>query len=182
MVEFDQYQFFPDDGLKFTMNANNYDNLRNSDDHIDDVSIQSNIITDRYIQLFIRYDPKHNEDIRNNCPDFTPEKEDGLNWSLNINSKEGGFNITNRSFGDDKEIMLSCLSSHYQVKVNDSIYSNLEYFYYTHPVKEQKGLISMISTDGLLEGKNILEVNRQYKDDEGEEQVEKVAFIPFWYQ
>ncbi|MCR9253409.1 MAG: hypothetical protein NXI20_23545 [bacterium] len=182
LVEFDQYQFYPQGGVELTVNSNNYDNLRKQEDHVDDVSIQSNIISGNFLQLYLRYDPKHNDKIRNNCPDFAPEKEDGLNWSLKIKTNDGGFQITDRNFEDDRSELLSCLSSLYQIKVNDSIYTDLEYFYYTHPTKKQKGILSMINTEGFIMGKNILEVNRQFKDDEGEEQIEKVAFIPFWYQ
>ncbi len=181
LVEFDQYQFYAHRDMEYTIDSNNYDNLRNSDEHIDEVSIESNVITGSFLQLFLRYDTKYNEQIRNNCPDFTPQKEDGLNWSLEIKTDKG-FQITDRKFDEDKAQLLGCLSSFYEVKVNDSVYFDLEYFYYTHPTKNQKGVLSMISTEGFLEGKNILEVNHRFKDDEGEEQIEKVAFIPFWYQ
>ena len=44
----------------------------------------------------------------------------------------------------------------YQIMVNDSIYENLTFRFYAHPHKDQKGLLTVIPTEGFKSGENVL--------------------------
>ena len=53
----------------------------------------------------------------------------------------GGESIYGEKFEDENpEKLLSCLSSIFEISVNDSIYTGLKYYFYTHPAKNQYGL------------------------------------------
>ena len=75
--------------------------------------------------------------------------------------------------------MLECHSSIYQVSINDSIYTDLSYYFYEHPSKDQQGLLTTISTDGFLIGENLLKVEKIDRSDSLPEYHDFVS-IPFW--
>jgi len=183
LTEFDQYQFFPNEIDNRVLSINEYDNLRPADTYITGASIESNIVSNGFFQLFLRYDPKDNELIQSNCPDFAPLKKDGWNWSMKIDTKDGNLLLRGQDFAEeDKNKLLDCISSLYSVSINDSIYSDIKYYYYTHPSKGQKGLVTMISSAGFKKGENVLRIKKVSIDEEGEEVVVDFTEIPFWFQ
>lgn len=183
LTEFDQYQFFPNETDNRVLSTNQYDNLRPADSYIAGVSVESNIVTGGYLQLYLRYDPRDNELIQSNCPDFSPMKKDGWNWSMKMDTEGGNLLLRGQDFEEeDRNKLLDCISSLYRVQINDSIYSDLKYYYYTHPSKGQKGLVTMISTSGFMKGENLIDIMKVSVDEDGEEVVNDFTEIPFWFQ
>ena len=182
LIDFDQYQYYPEGDNNLEMEANFYDNMRDTDDFIYKASIQSNVIGDPYIQLFIRYEPENNRDIRRVCPDFEPMKSDGLNPRLYLDTEGGNFIIRGRNFDEeDKEMLLTCLGDFYHVTVNDSVYSDLKFYFFKHPAHNQMGLVTMLGTSHLPAGENLLEVKRRMFNAQDSVLVPRdYAFIPFW--
>ena len=182
IVEYDQYQFYPNQSDDLSISANQYDNLRPDDKYIEGVSIQSNIISSEYMQLFLRYEPEDNEKVQSNCPDFVPAKQDGFNWSMKFNTSDGNLNLTDQEYAEEDKIkLMDCLSLLYQVSVNDSIYSDLKYYYYSHPSKGQKGLMTMINSSGFKKGENIMRIKKVYINEDSDKEVDDFATVPFWY-
>lgn len=183
LTEYDQYQYYSGRSDDISISANQYDNLRPADKFIEGASIPSNVISGSYLQLFLRYDPRDNTRVRSNCPDFKPKKKEGLNWRFGFEMVEGGISLSNRKYDDeDMEQLLQCLSSLYQIHINDSLYSNQHFFFFNHPVKGQKGLMTMLSTDSLNKGQNVLEIKKVFHTASGEEKVEAFTKIPFWVE
>lgn len=183
MFSFDQYQFFPNyTSNKYFAPTNAYDDQRPDDENINTISIASSFIDKPHFQVFIRYNPEDNELLRNNCPDFEPIKDDGLNWKLRIKSSGANFIITGMDHSsEDFQKLLDCQKSMYQVSVNDSIYADLSYHFYIHPDKQQRGILTTIPTDNFIIGENELTVEKVRIDSLGVGQASPFVSIPFWY-
>ncbi len=174
---YDQYQYFPGNNSNVIL-PNFYDNMRPADDYISKVSIQSHIINGGFLQVFIRYDPSDNPTIKSKCPEFTPLRDDGLNPKFQFKASDGNVSITGQSFLDeDRDKLLECLSSIYEVSVNDSVYCGIRYHFFIHSSKGQKGILAMIPTDGFSKGENILKVKKELSTASTE-----YANIPFWVE
>lgn len=182
MIEFDQHQYFPEEENDFQVTTNYYDDMRQEGEYIESVSISSSYVDKPHLQLFLRYNPKDNDRIKDHCPDFVPLKDEGLNWRLTFRATEQGLNINSKDYSEeDFEQLLTCLSSLYQISVNDSVYQDVSSYFYIHPAKNQRGLLATIPTDGLSVGENVLKVKLVIKDST-EVSFRNHATIPFWYQ
>ncbi len=184
LFEFDQHQYFPEDDNDFLMSSNFYDDQRQPKDYVEIASIESQYIGQPHFQLFIRYDPADNPVVLSHCPDFEPLKDDGLNWRLTMKAEGGDFTITGKRYSEeDYDQAIECLASIYEISVNDSVYQNLNYYFYRHPSKDQRGLLTNISTDDFQDGENVLRLRKITMFQEGDSTgYQKLARIPFWYK
>ncbi|WP_420318895.1 hypothetical protein [Ekhidna sp.] len=183
LFSFDQYQFFPEDEKnEYFAPTNAYDDKRPIGENINTISIPSNFIDKPHFQIFIRYNTADNELLRNNCPDFEPIKDDGLNWKLRIERTGGNFVITGQDYSsEDFERLLDCQKSIYQISINDSVHNAPSYHFYIHPAKQQKGILATIPTDNFTIGENKLDVKKVRIDSTGANQVTPFVSVPFWY-
>ncbi|MBV6645827.1 MAG: hypothetical protein KI790_10280 [Cyclobacteriaceae bacterium] len=182
LIDFDQFQFYPHERNhnESTILSNHYDDKRSEDDFVERVSLKSEMVSGKYMPLFIRYESKDNELIQSQCEGFEPKKRDGFNFNLSIKFREGGITISSQKFEDeDIDRLLKCLTAIFQVSINDSVYSEPKYYFHKHPGKDQYGIYTMLSTNGFLTGENVLKVSK--KVDEEDQEWEDYAFVPFWY-
>ncbi|MEP0985007.1 hypothetical protein [Ekhidna sp.] len=183
LFEYDQNRYFPEAENTLTISADMYDDVRSADDYIETISIPSQFIDKPFFPLFLRYNPGDNSIIQGNCPDFEPLKEDGLNSTMGIKTGKGGFHITSKDYSvEDFEQLLACQSSIYQIMVNDSIYENLTFRFYAHPHKDQKGLLTVIPTEGFKSGENVLQIRKVHLDSLGDAKINKYVTVPFWFK
>lgn len=182
IAEYDQYQYYPGHNNQLVMESNHYDNQRQEKKYIDKASIQSNVISGSFVQLFLRYDPRDNSKIQSNCSDFAPLKQQGFNWRFKIEARKNGFNIEGQNFQDeDKQKLMKCIRSLYLITLNDSpIESN--FYFYNHPTKNQKGLVTMLNISDLPKGENIIDIKKISTSAEGEIESEDFTTIPFWLE
>jgi len=180
-VAFDQFQFFPEGETKNLLENNFYDDARPENTYVEKASIPSKYIEGDFLSLFLRYRPGDNQRIQSNCPDFKPLKNDGLNAAFRFDLTKNGLSITPQNFFDeDKDQLLSCLSSLYEVAINDSIYTDLKFFFYEHPGKGQKGILAVLPTNHFRFGDNLLTVRKSYIADSASK-IDHFATIPFWF-
>lgn len=183
IFRFDQHPYYPERHSAFGMTSNHYDNLRPEEDYVVRASIASDYVDKPHFKLFIRYDARDNELINSHCEGFTPMKEDGLNWRFRTEFKNNNLHIGDQKFADeDLDKILSCLCSIYQISINDSVYNDLKYRFYTHPARDQRGIITSIPTDDFLDGENVLEIKKILIDSAGVKTPDDYTIIPFWYQ
>lgn len=183
IFRFDQHQYFPERLNEQTVSPKYYDDKRPADEYISRASIASDFLDNSNFKVFLRYDAHDNERISEFCEGFTPLKEDGLNWRFSTKLENGNLKIGDQRFdGENIDSLLSCISSIYQLSVNDSVYHDLKYRFYTHPAKKQKGIITNIPTDNFLSGENILTIEKIYLDSAKVPVYEWFATIPFWYE
>lgn len=183
IINYDQFQYFTERDDHVSFSSNYYASLRPMDDYIRKVSIQSHVVDGPYLQLFLRYDPADNTKIRGNCPDYVPFKNDGINARFKFKARDGKLQISAQDFeGEDKESLLSCLSSIYEVTVNDSLCQHIQYFFYEHPAHKQPGLVTQLSTQYFKEGENMLSIKKVFTSKEDSTTVrEDYVYIPFWF-
>jgi len=183
MFDYDNHVFYPSADSDVEVTYNYYDNRRPDEDYIHTVSISSDFIDQPFFPLFLRYDPRDNDLISTHCPDFEPLKSDGINSSLGYYETDPGFQITSKDYSkEDFDQLLQCHCSLYQVTINDSTISNLNYKFYRHPSKEQMGLLTVVPTEKFIVGENLLKVHKVVLDSAGISEVRDYVSIPFWYQ
>jgi len=171
------YKYFPD----YTSNAKMmsyscYDNLRGDDGGIWTASIASDVVNAEYLPLFIRYSVKHNEVLDSLCTDYTPTKS-----SIFVSGIHKGFRDPYYA-EEDADKLLTCLSRLYSVYVDDSLYTDLEFFFYSYPNHKTHGLRTMIYTGDLPEGKNTIRIARKRLNDNKKIDEEDWTEIPFWLE
>ncbi len=172
------YKYYPDyiSGAK-NIAHNCYDNLRGNEAKIWTASITSDVVDSDYLPLFIRYDVKSNEVLDSICTDYNPTKS-----SIFVSGiQKGGFRDPVYK-EEDPDKLLDCLIRLYNVYVNDSLQTDLDFYFYTHPNDDEKGLRTMIYTGDLPTGKNTIGVKRQSLDKEKKLYERGVSTIPFWLQ
>jgi hypothetical protein len=161
----------------YTANNENYEDLLTDNrSFINNVVIQSKVITDPYIKVFVLF----NENIENHVFDFNEglkPKNDrrGLQTDIVIN----GNNSVNWTKLDSlKREYLKTFNSIYSVNI-DSLKMDTEFILAKSP-KNELGFETYLSTSELIEGKHTLQVNRLriFKNDTS---VRQVSQIPFWY-
>lgn len=179
LVKFDQHQYYSGDDDAFNLTTNYYDDERPADDYIAKVSVDSKFVRDDFISLFIRYDASDNERIKSNCPDFEPVKNEGINANIKIST--GTFFGITFDFRENNEQLLHCLSKLYQVSVNDSIYFDLNYYFFKHPAQDQKGILTVLPTRHFEMGENIIELRKKYMDSSDSIIVDDFARVPVWF-
>lgn len=182
-TEYDQHQYFSDVNDELTLSNHYYDNLRDPMKNIEKVSIKSNVIDGTFLQLFLRYNPADNDIIKSKCPDFEPMKDEGLNLIFKFEFSARGLRIDNQNYEEEDFVkLLSCQSSIYKVFVNDSLYAENKYYFFTHPTNQQRGLMTMLSTSGFKKGENTLLIKKSIFDDDENETLENYAYVPFWFE
>ena len=172
------YKYFPDytSDAKW-MSHRKYDNLREKEASINKASITSDVVSSEYLPLFIRYSVKHNETLDSLCTDYKPTKS-----SIFVSGiQKGGF-LDPFYKEEDADKLLGCLSQLYNVYINDSLQTDLDFYFYTHPNDGEKGLRTMIYTGNLPTGKNVVHIKRQSLNKEKKLQEKSYTEIPFWLE
>ncbi|RMH70639.1 MAG: hypothetical protein D6675_08720 [Gemmatimonadetes bacterium] len=145
--------------------------------------IQSNIIRDEPVQLFIPYLVSDNDSLKARCPDAQPFRELGFNSKskFNIGGKKGeqtGLTISTNlpSHGiENTAMVLDCLANFYTISVDDSIYTNLPFTFFKHPNHNEPGILTYIPTHQMPKGYHILAVKANRADA-------TPSYISFWLQ
>jgi hypothetical protein len=110
--------------------------------------IQSDIIRDPYIKLFIPYSPqRHNVAMARECPGLRLLQTQGL------------------QFGAEDPVpdslalpALQCLAKIHQVTLDGAARPDLEFFFYEHPGTGLRGILAYIAADSLARGRHVLTV------------------------
>ncbi len=140
-----------------------YDNLRETAQSRSGVSIQSDVIKDSYLRLFISY-PKR---LDQNFKDFCKEAE--IPDSLSKYRK--------RELTDQQR--LACVQDYYQILINDSLYQGQEFIFHRDAHGFEEGFLSYIPAERFKSGKNVLTIKSAQPDPD--DQRGYLYVIPFWY-
>jgi len=142
--------------------ANNYDNLRQEDENIKHASIQSDVIKEEYIKLFINYPKRFDKDIRKIC------SEPKIDTTLKKQEKR--ILLSNYYLG--------CMQDFFKIYLNDSLIQQPEFVYYQHSDDYSKGIQTYLSTETCKTGKNLLKIEYITTRDNEPDSVSHQ--IPFW--
>jgi hypothetical protein len=159
----------------FVANNNSYEDLlSDKNGFIDNVAIQSKVISDNYVKVFVLYSDNIENRIFNFNPLLKPEEDRrGLKTGINFN--------TNIKFGKKdslRRVYLKTFNKIYSVKI-DTVKFETD-FILAHSKNDKLGFETYISTKTLDEGKHILQVNR-LRIRKGDSTYWNISKIPFWY-
>lgn len=110
--------------------------------------IQSDIVRDPYVRLFIPYSPqRHNATLLRECPGLKPLQQSGL------------------QFGGDTPVpdslavpALQCLAKVHAVKLDGVALGSIDFAFYEHPGTGLRGIVAYIGIDSLSRGRHVLTV------------------------
>ena len=153
----------------FTFNNNphqilafNYENLIEKEAEIYSPIIQSDVVTDDFLKVFI--------------PNIARERE-------HMNLKEYSFterikmkNAQREAIDKDRFEVYKQFNSIY---INDTLQANLNYQFYEHPQASERGLLVYVPSDKFVKGRNILEIRKNYFS---EDSIQKIVKIPFFFE
>ncbi|MDN5200964.1 hypothetical protein QQ008_06320 [Fulvivirgaceae bacterium BMA10] len=139
-----------------------YTNGSNYDDQAGlitmEASIQSDMIKDDILRLFVVHQYKYEEIFI----------IDSCNYEQRKDSLKGN---------ELQELKLLCLNEFYKIYIDDSLYTDLDWTFYTKPEANQKGIISWVDIAHLNRGKHNVAVKMNLQ--EGAPQF-TYANIPFY--
>jgi len=136
-------------------------------------SIQSDIITEPYVRLFIPYSPqRHNPALAASCPQLRPLQPRGLQFGP----------LPNDARTDSAAaVALGCLARIHHVTLNGASLDSLEFRFHTDRATGLKGIIAYIPTTGLPRGRNVITVQPAPRPpDSPSPRPQRPYVIPFW--
>ncbi len=111
-------------------------------------TIQSDVIRDPYVRLFIPYWPeRHNRAIATSCPGVQPLRELGVNRDDPNDDPVPDSAATG---------VLRCLAKLHPITLNGTVLEDLDLRFYTHPGNSSRGVLAYIPTAGLPRGRNVI--------------------------
>ncbi|MEP5253485.1 MAG: hypothetical protein ABJQ39_00370 [Winogradskyella arenosi] len=158
---------------KIIANSFNYEDMLVKDtDFIQNIAINSKVISDSYIKVFIIFDEDIEDEIYRFNPKLKPEED-----IRGITSEMGSMDsdIVNDALKND---YLKTFNTLYTVEIDSTI--NEAEFILGASLKKQRGFETYLSIKHLNEGKHLLQVKRH--TIEASDTISKTdASIPFWY-
>ncbi len=143
--------------------ASRYDNLRESPEDVPPVSIPSDVVEGPFLQVFVAYPKQLDASLKARYTN-TPAVD-----SLSKTEKRA---VLDRW-------RLDCMSSFFQVYVNDSLYTQADWVFHEKPGAMTRGLLAYLPAEGFRNGKNLLVV--KMPDAEKPDSLTVFGAIPFWY-
>jgi hypothetical protein len=142
--------------------AFNYENLLDKEAEIYTPVIQSDIITDDFLKVFIPTIARETEHIS--------FEEYGVMKRIKMNDAQ--------RIARDKE-RLKAYKQFNQIYINNVVQDSLEYQFYTHPQASERGLLVYVPSDNFVKGRNMLEIRKNYFSKDS---VQKIVKIPFFFK
>ncbi|WP_020603799.1 hypothetical protein [Spirosoma spitsbergense] len=144
------------------INPASYDSQRQEGTSVDVASIQSDVIREPYLRLFIGY-PKALDTLLTRV---APEPV----WSDTLSRQE-----RRRLFATWSRQQIQQLI---RITVNDSVYTQPDLFFTKAGMQEQRGWQTVLVPGNLKTGSNLLRVSVQ---DPRKKEADEMVAIPFWY-
>ena len=157
--------------FRSVVSSNKYENTLDTDNKFQIGGIQSDIVQEDYLKLFIVYRKR-------------------FDWQLGDSFKKVGLS---KSFPDslsyqEKLAYLDIENEKWKLGINDflKVYldsipvKKVQWAAYTHPKTAEEGYITYLNIDSLSSKKHNLSVNIRYDDDSEKSVEERWLSIPFW--
>jgi len=177
LLKIDVYDYIPIYREKQSLNGNYYDNLRSSKNIKLSASIPSKYIDNGFVELFLPYIAnQHHSPMAEICPNLKSGNI-GVMLDFTVNGND------NPKMTLDGDSTLTCLSSLYQVFINDSLRTDVTYRFYTHLQRKETGLLTILDVAYLPRGAHHIEVKSKIRYAWNQEDAlvfNKKDLIPFW--
>lgn len=162
----------------YVANPGNYEDLIiKEDDFINKATIQSKVITDNYLKIFIVFNDNLEDRLFDYNPGLQPKNDQrGLSSGVVFNNN---FDISFRKRDSLRKAYYKTFNEVYLTKINQTYYK-AKYVATTNKNKKL-GFETYVNIDSLKEGKNILKINRKYINRKKEDTIlRNDVTIPFW--
>lgn len=166
---YDSYVYYPAQKGPHQLKASHYDDLRDEGAPVTEPAIQSEVITDPHLRLFVPYDAREdNARMKVLCPEVAPLRASGF-----FVSRKG--KLAEARVGE----LAACFQKAYVIAIDDQVVQP-DFVFYRHPAGRIAGRLAMLPIQSLPPGRHLLTVRHTplpgVKDDgEADE-----FFIPFW--
>lgn len=161
-TDFNASRYFTFNNKPHQILAFNYENLLDKDAEIYTPIIQSDVVTDDFVKVFIPTIAREIEQIG--------FEEYGILKRIKMNNAQRE--------ARDKE-RLEAYKNFNQIYINDTMQAHLEYQFYTHPQASERGLLVYVPSNNFKSGKNILEIRKSYFSKDS---IQKIVKIPFYFK
>ncbi|BAO76704.1 hypothetical protein [Winogradskyella sp. PG-2] len=160
----------------YVSNRENYENLIDEKSgFIDNVVIQSKVIKENYIKLFVPYSESIEDRVFSFNEGLKPKKDiRGLDSDIIIT---GNNNNVNRD--SLRRAYLSTFNKIYYAKIDTTVVESE--FIVSHTKKGTMGFETFLPTDNLSKGKHLLEFKRIGLNKNNDTIYRSLKKIPFWY-
>lgn len=173
-VRFETQSYLPNQRHYEALGNNRYDDTWDEEKLLSTASIQSKFIKNGYIELYLPYIGKTDDQVVSLlCPDLKP-------------AEKGIFFFNNRDKNRqnmDADEALECHSQRFQVFVNDSLMENIKYRFYDHPQRKNNGLVAIFDISYLSRGEHSLKINVLFPKNIADKDTlifNQTDNIPFW--
>ncbi len=135
------------DTWRRSVKSRHYENLLSADDKVFDLAIQSDIVKDKFLKLFVVYQQWFDRPLSH-----TLEK---TNRGENQNQRRG----TPRSIYLQRDsLMTIAFSSFFTVYIDKQVQRNPYWYQYQHPITKEHGFVTYLSLDSIQSGNHYLEL------------------------
>jgi hypothetical protein len=171
----DSYLFVPDNPGRVGVEPGYYEDKRGAGKVVALPSIQSDVVRDPYVRLFVPYTPAaHNRLLRRACPGLRPFTEGGVRVEpVRVQPEQPA----------EAAAVLRCWPRVQPVTLNGRPVT-VPLRFYQHPVSGLRGVVAHIPTAGLPRGENVITVARlpSVAEIRGESPRRSIPphYIPFW--
>ena len=156
------------------------DLLVENDEFVRHASIQSKVIKDSYLKVFIVYTDRIENRIFRYEPSLKPEKDiRGLGTGMNFSSSGGNIQINRREQDSLTIRYLEVFNEMYAFKIDTTRFDSN--FFISKNAKGQLGFETYLNIKALNEGQHNLKFTRNQKKNDSIVNVNTGISIPFWY-
>jgi len=160
--------YFSKGSMEHLLQSDYYENIRDTQDPIEHLTIQSDLVKEPFLKLFIAYPKRLDFRLDQFCKPIT------------IDAK------TSKPARREKQDAhyLACFEQMYQVYINQQPVKKLNFMFYVHPISKVKGVITYIPIDDLINGsKNLLQIKTKIPDPliKKKQRTTYEYSLPFWY-
>lgn len=177
--QYNTSNYFNDDlhSTSYFISNNNYEDLLDDKvEEIDNLMIQSKVITDPFIKVFIPFDSNIEDRMFYYNPGLKP-KEDIRGVSSNIvTSNDNWANIFDKD--SLRQEYVKTFNKIYFVHIDSTDFKSQ--FLVGKTKKGTLGFETYLNTSGLKEGKHLLDL-RRYRIKDKDTTILRLARVPFWY-
>ncbi len=166
------YLFFPDVAVERSVDYRHYEDQQTEGKIHRRPSIQSDVVSDPFVRLFIPYSPRNNPLLAELCPGVEPVPQRALSLKRSDRDIKPPPKIV--------EAALGCLGKLHRIFVNGDLLET-EFDFHIRPDTRERGIVTYLSAEGLPRGRNFLRIEQaQSEEDRKNEEPKTEYFIPFW--
>jgi len=161
-MQYRSYVFFPEQNSEYGVIYAYYENLRPPEEKFTSPSIQSDVITEKYVKLFVPYRNSDSDSLQKYFPELKRFRDEGFSFD-DVPTDFAQLKLTLESF-----------TKFYRVSINSVAVTNASVLFYKHPGSDLPGVMFYIPTDSLPSGRNMIHLERPYSRGQRD------YYIPFF--